>query len=108
MTISVILPTHAPCQRADALERAVASILGQSRPPGQLIVVHDGPGRVPPDLAGRAADAGIDYRYVRSDRPSLPRSRNTGVDAADGDIVVFGEDDLTFPPDYMQRVASLY
>ncbi|MBS3733552.1 MAG: glycosyltransferase [Phycisphaerae bacterium] len=108
LTLSVILPTHAPDERAEGLAAAVDSLLNQTRRPDQLVIVHDGPGRAPDELAGRVRSAGVGCRSVRSAVASLPRSRNVGIDAAVGHIVVFGEDDLTFPPDYLQRVASLY
>lgn len=104
MRISLVIPTH---DRPAGLAAAVESALAGDRKPDELIVVHDGPGGEP-DLAGALRGAGVGYRYIRGDRPSLPRSRNLGIDAASGDVIVFGEDDLAFPPEYFARVEALY
>ena len=102
---SVILPTH---DRPESIHRAVESVLSQRLRPLELIVVNDGAGELPSELAWSASAAGVEFRTIRSDRPSLPRSRNLGIDRARGDVVVFTEDDLILPSDYLARLAALY
>ena len=105
VTLTVILPTH---DRPKAAERSVASILAQTRLPQELIVVDDGASPVGEAIGRRVAEAGVKFHYQRRALPSLPASRNRGVALASSDIIVFTEDDVVLPPDYLMQLARLY
>jgi glycosyltransferase involved in cell wall biosynthesis len=94
--VSVIVPTR---NRPDTLARTLAHIRAQEFDAFEVIVVDDGS-----SAATRAAYAalwaGLDARFVRielgsPDAPGLGPSvaRNTGIEAAAGDIVTFCDDD---------------
>jgi len=103
--LSVILPTH---DRPDSLPRTIRSIVRQVRRPDELIIVNDGQTAVETQIADEVVSAGIQYHYIRRDVPSLPASRNRGAQSARGDIVVFCEDDVVLPPEYLRRLGQLY
>jgi GT2 family glycosyltransferase len=103
--ISVILPTH---NRPVALARAVESLLGQSPPPEQIILVNDGDEPVDGDLATRCSAAGVALLTLSRAEPSLPASRNLGLDRARCDIALMLEDDATCPPGYLQRLGEFW
>jgi len=103
--ISVIVSTH---DRPTCLTRAVEAILAQSCPPFELIVVNDGAGELPGEIEAMARRAGVAFHAVRQDYPSLTASRNRGIDLSGGDVVLLGDDDVIFPQDYLQRLASMY
>lgn len=105
LAASVILPTHG-CR--PSLASAVDSILAQSRPPAELIVVNDGPDAVPDAIARRAGEAGIDYVCCRRRTPCLPASRNRGIDNARGEILVFAEDDVFWPTDHLDKLLRCF
>ena len=105
LAASVILPTHG-CRAS--LVSAVDSILAQSRPPDELIVVNDGPDAVPDALARRAGEAGVDYVSCRRHTPCLPASRNRGIAQARGDVLVFAEDDVFWPTDHLDKLLRLF
>lgn len=105
LTISAILPTH---DRPASLERCVDSLLAQHRLPEQLIVVNDGRQDLRPQLLERLAQAGWRLQFIRRDEASSTASRNAGLAAADGDIVVLLEDDLTLPAEFLQNLAAIY
>src|SRR6478609_205501 len=64
----------------DELERSIASITGQSRPPEEFLVVVDGP--VPEDLDAALAAAAAAHPSIRVER--LPRNVGSGVASARG------------------------
>ena len=105
LTVSVILPTH---DRPAQLGAAVDSIMAQSHLPDQLIVIDDGTRPAKPDIDRWAKKNRVSFVYERRTPPCLPASRNLGLARADGDIVVFGEDDVVWPGDYLQRLVQLY
>ena len=105
MKISVIIPTH---DRPASLIRAVRSVLGQGRRADELIVVNDAQADIPAQIAQEASAAGVKFIYVRSDRPSLTTSRNRGIRASGGDILLMIDDDVTLPEDFLERLERLY
>ncbi len=105
LSVSVVLATH---NRPDLAEGTVLSLLRQTLLPDEIIVIDDGWENLPADLAGKVESSGVAFRYARRSPPSLPASRNRGIDLAGGEIVVFAEDDLTMPDDYLQRLVEMY
>lgn len=89
LPISVVLPTH---NRRDVLPRAIRSVLAQTAPPAELIVVDDGSTE---DIAGLIAAMGDPrLRYLRLDTRSGPgAARNAGARAATADWVAFQDSD---------------
>ena len=89
MRISVVLPTH---NRADLLREAIASVQSQTWPDWELVVVDDG--SIPPVYQER--DDGIDHpvKWLRNElAKGLSNARNRGIEAAEGDVVTFLDDD---------------
>jgi len=87
-TASIIVPTRL---RAGYLEVALASIAPQAAAAGaELIVVDDGP-----DEATQAVARRHGARYVaHAASKGLNAARNTGVDSAAADLLVFVDDDV--------------
>jgi len=105
LSISVILPTH---DRPVSLGRTVESILAQTRRPTELIVIDDGVRPVAADVLAAVRAAGVSLRYERRDTASVTASRNRGIELAEGDIIVFTEDDVTWPAEFLERLSGLY
>ncbi len=62
-------------------------------------MVDDGSTDDTPEVCGQADDRRL--RVIRHNtNRGLPQARNTGLQAASGEWVLFGEDDCRFPPDY--------
>ena len=85
---SIIVPTR---KRAGYLDVALASIAPQAAAAGaELLVVDDGP-----DAATAATARRHGARYVAHERSrGLNAARNTGIDAARGELLVFVDDDV--------------
>jgi glycosyltransferase involved in cell wall biosynthesis len=102
--ISVIVATR---DRPGLLERAVASILGQNYPGTiECIVVYDHVEVRELDLpVGRNRALKV---IANGRRPGLPGGRNSGVDAATGELLAFcDDDDIWLPAKLSRQVAQL-
>jgi glycosyltransferase involved in cell wall biosynthesis len=103
-SVTVIVATR---DRPGLLERAVGSILGQDYPGAiECIVVYDHV-----DVREFAVPAGR-HRALKftqnSHRQGLPGGRNSGVDAATGELLAFcDDDDLWLPAKLSRQVALL-
>lgn len=99
--VSVIIPTY---NRAYLLERAIKSVLKQTYPHIELIVVDDGSGDVTPRTVSK-----YPLRYVRlpSNR-GVALARNRGILKARGNLMAFlDSDDEFLPPKIEKQVKYL-
>ncbi|HOQ05714.1 MAG TPA: glycosyltransferase family A protein [Anaerohalosphaeraceae bacterium] len=101
MTISVIIPAY---NNEQHLSRAIHSVLAQSRPPDEIIVVDDGS----TDRTAEAAAAfGEKIRCIRQDNRGPGAARNTGIRAASGEWVAFLDADDEWLPDKLAVQTEL-
>jgi GT2 family glycosyltransferase len=101
---SVVIPTF---RRPEALRAAVAALLVQDYPRSrlELIVVDDeGQGRAQSVLTDLACD-GVVVSHESQDRGGAARARNRGARRAEGEIVLFVDDDIIVSPDHLRRHA---
>jgi glycosyltransferase involved in cell wall biosynthesis len=103
--ISVVIPTYG----RDALYEAVASILQQTRPVDELIVVDedvDGSGK---DLLDDLPlDEVAEFRYVQRECGGLTSAKNYAAAEATQDVVLFLDDDATLEPDAVATLLDVY
>jgi glycosyltransferase involved in cell wall biosynthesis len=87
--VSAIIPVR---DGEEYVEEAIDSILSQSRPPDQVIVVDDGSSD---GTVERVAGYGDAVELLRQDPRGVGAALNTALDAADGDLISFLDaDDL--------------
>jgi len=100
LTASIIVPTR---RRAGYLDVALASIVMQASAAGaELLVVDDGP-----DELTRATAQRHGARYVAHDvSRGLNAARNTGIDAARGELLVFVDDDVDVRPGWLDALLA--
>jgi glycosyltransferase involved in cell wall biosynthesis len=106
MLVSVIVPTY---NRAKMVERAVLSVLSQTYPDLEAIVVDDAStddtqGRI---RALQQVDHQIQYFRHESNR-GAQAARNTGIKAAKGEYVAFLDSDNEWLPRKIEKQMALF
>jgi glycosyltransferase involved in cell wall biosynthesis len=104
---SVIVPTkHRPRYLRPALESLAAQDIG--RDAYEVLVVDDGPSRATREVAESvAARTGMRIGYVeREGVPGLNSARNTGIAAAESPFIVFVDDDVEAPGEWLRELMD--
>ena len=99
---TIIIPTH---ERPMLLSRALSSLAAQSFRDYSVIVVSDSLNEKPPAEILAAFPRGGLY-LMRTGECGPAESRNLGLDLAKSDYVIFLDDDDTFDPDHLERLAE--
>jgi glycosyltransferase involved in cell wall biosynthesis len=90
--VSVIIPTY---NRAEDLPRAVASVLEQTRPVLEIIIVDDGS---EDDTEAVMAKLSGPIRYLRQENAGVSHARNRGMKESKGTMVAFLDTDDRWHP----------
>jgi glycosyltransferase involved in cell wall biosynthesis len=98
--VSVIIPTY---NRANLLPETLDSVLAQTWPRMELIVVDDGSTDSTPNALAPFLDR---LRYVYQDNRGRSAARNAGVSLATGKFVVFLDSDDLLLPDGLRLQAT--
>lgn len=90
--VSVVLPTHNRCA---ALMRAVESVLGQTHPVAELIIVDDGSTDGTTEVVRRlmARSENTRVRLIAQPQRGPSSARNRGIEVAVGDFIAFIDSD---------------
>ncbi|MES1925714.1 glycosyltransferase [Salinisphaera sp. T31B1] len=92
ITVSVVVATY---NRADYLAKALDSLLAQTRPPDEVLVIDDGSSDATPDLL---AAYGSRIRCIRQTNSGKPAALNRAIPQARGTHVwIFDDDDYALP-----------
>jgi GT2 family glycosyltransferase len=105
-SISVIIPTYG---REEPLRDTISDILAQDYPNFEILVVDQTPTHQPETKTylQNLADA-HKIQWFRLEWASLPGARNYAVERSKGDIILFIDDDVQMPPNYLQNHAKNY
>lgn len=98
-TVSVIIPTR---NRPALLQLAVASVLRQTRPVDQIIVIDDGSDSTEWSRAGALCSPLVEV-VRRSRCGGVAAARNQGLARARGDYLIFLDDDDEIDPRFVER-----
>lgn len=106
INFSVIIPTH---NRNEYLATAVGSVLKQSYPPKQIIIIDDVlSGNAKALIGGIASSTEIKIIYaVNTEKSGALRSRNIGAKFASGDYLAFLDDDDYWDENYLKKAAKI-
>lgn len=99
--ISVVIATR---NRAESLKDTLASLLGQSRPPDEVVVVDNGSSDHTREIVSGFAGE-LNLKYVYEGMKGIPNARNAGIDQASGDIIAFVDDDCIAHEDWLKNIA---
>lgn len=98
-TCTVVVCTYSH-ERLDDLTACLDSVAAQTRPADQVVVVVDHNESLLELLSHRADVAAVANAHTKG----LSGARNTGVERARGDIVVFIDDDAVAAPDWLEEL----
>jgi len=98
--VTAIIPTY---NRSRLLPRAIDSILKQTRPPEQVIVVDDGSTDDTREVCARYSKK-IDY--MRQDNTGASGARNCGLALARHSWIAFLDSDDYWEPCHLERIAA--
>jgi len=97
----VIIATHA---RPESLARLIASLAPCLTSGTREIIIAENGTAMPTQLA----TAGVALKHLHEPRPGKCRIQNRAIDQAEGEILVFLDDDLTVAPGYLDAVESFF
>ncbi len=106
MTVSIIICTR---NRAESLRSTLASIAGITVPAGwsvELLVVDNGSGDHTQAVVNEACTGQICTRYLNEPKPGLSLARNAGLNNARGEIILFTDDDVRVPLNWVVGMAG--
>ncbi len=96
--ISAVIPTF---DRHHLLPVALASVIGQSSPPDEILVIDNGHAPVPTDLIPR----GVRLVRIRAGA-GVSSARNVGVTESTHEYVAFLDDDDRWTADYLKEIRA--
>lgn len=101
MKISVVIPAY---NRVNTLARAIESVLNQTYPVEEIIVVDDGS----TDATSEVAKVYPDVLLLRQKNMGVSSARNNGIMMASSEWIAFLDSDDTWHPEKIARQAALH
>jgi len=102
ITVSCVVPAY---NAERYIERALTSVLEQSRPPDEIIVVDDGSTDATVDVL---AAYGSRLRVVRQANCGPAAARNRGIEMATGELICFQDADDEWHHDKLAKQLALF
>jgi glycosyltransferase involved in cell wall biosynthesis len=107
MMLSVIIPTR---DRAPLLQAALRSLEAQTLAPEryEVIVVDNGSRDETPAVINAFEGRLPGLQHLSEPEPGLHAGRHRGLQAARGDILVYGDDDIEAEPGWLKAIAAAF
>jgi glycosyltransferase involved in cell wall biosynthesis len=102
--ISAVICTR---NRGDSVVIAVRSILANTHPSFELIVIDQSDTRET-ELAVAEFQADPRFYYISTNTSGLGRSRNIGLQVARAEIVAFTDDDCSVPSNWLSAIEAIF
>src|SRR5271166_3440985 len=99
--VSVVVPAY---QSSRTIARAVDSLLCQTRPPGEILVVNDGS---TDDLLDTLEPYGGQIRLIAKPNGGAASARNLGIESVKGEIVAFLDADDFWEPGKLEHQLAI-
>jgi len=105
--LSVIIPTR---NRANLLNKALTSLVNQTYPQQnfEVIVIDNGSTDNTKEIVESYIQLIPQIHYIFEPEPGLHRGRHAGLNAASGDILVYGDDDIEAFPTWLEGIAESF
>jgi glycosyltransferase involved in cell wall biosynthesis len=99
--VSVIIPYYRASQ---TIARAVESVLKQTVPPYEILIVDDG---CPEDAAVATKQFGAHVKLIRKPNAGAASARNLGIEHAQGEWIAFLDADDYWEPEKLERQLAI-
>ncbi len=96
ITVSVVIPTF---NREERLPAAIRSVLSQSLPPSEIIVIDDGS----TDATADCIKSFPEVRYIHQENQGVSQARNHGIRASKHEWIAFLDSDDEWLPRKLER-----
>ena len=100
---TIIIPTH---DRPLLLQRTLTSLIAQTCQDFKVVIVSDSGSYLPPYAELARFDQRFDYVLRCSGNPGPAASRDLGVAIADGEYILFLDDDDTYRSDHLAKLKE--
>lgn len=101
-SVSVVIPAY---NYGRFIADAIRSVLEQTCPPSEIIVVDDGS---TDETAAVVAEFGMAVRYICQDNAGVCAARNRGVSESTGELVSFLDADDTWEPTNLEKQLAIF
>jgi glycosyltransferase involved in cell wall biosynthesis len=98
--VSVIIPSY---NHAHYVQDAIQSVLNQDYDDYEIIVIDDGSKDNTREVVARFGEK---IRYIWQENKGLPGARNTGIKAANGDLIALLDSDDTWLPGFLSATVA--
>ncbi len=103
-TISVLICAFT-LERIDRIAAAIESLRAQTVAPHEILLVIDHSPELEAECRRRWPELQV---MPNREQQGLSGARNTGVEASDGEVVAFLDDDAAAAPDWIERLGAAY
>ena len=101
--VSIIVPVY---NAQDSLERCLMSIIRQRYPQWELVLVDDGSQDDSLEICKRYSNMDSRIQVIHTDKCGVSSARNTGMENAQGEYIVFVDSDDMIHPDFLSECLS--
>jgi len=106
LKVSVVIPTY---NRLEFLKQAIDSLLNQSHPPDEIIVVDDGSSDGTKEYLKKISKKYKIIKYYYFTKNCGPsKARNLGIKNATGDIICFFDDDQIAHKNWIKEIVKTF
>ncbi len=102
LLFSIIVPTY---NRASFIQNTIDSVLAQTYPHFELIIVDDGSTDNSYTIINNYSSNKI--HYIKKENEERGKARNTGIDLSKGDYVTFLDSDDVIYPNHLEHAARM-
>jgi len=106
LTVCVAIPTY---NREKTLVETLEQVFAQDSPADEVLVIDQSPDHEPETTAFLdTADKAGKIRWIRQSPPNLPKARNRALRETHCDVVVFIDDDVELPTNFVENHLRNY
>lgn len=102
--VSVVVPAY---NVENYIEQCALSVLNQSYPCCELIIVDDGSTDSTPQILDKLSEKNDHVQVIHKENAGVSAARNTGIETAKGDYIVFVDGDDYLAPNFIEYMVSM-